>query len=411
MQILHVFIHDQLAGVLSQKDRLFTFEYASEYLTSDHPIPLSATLPLISDAHAHDRVRAFFSNLLPEGDLRNLIAKDRKISADNDFALLREIGGECAGAVSLLTPGERPQAKASYRPLPDNLLADMIKSASLRPLIIHSDELRLSLAGAQNKIPVYYENDQFSLPNGSAPSSHILKIASPGFPDLIENEFFCMKLAQKAGLPVPRVFIWTYEGIHAFIIERYDRYRDDKGCLHRLHQEDFCQALGVMPDRKYENEGGPGYANCIQSINELCTTPIVEKNKLIDWMIFNFLIGNCDAHAKNVSLLYTQAGTALAPFYDLVSTLIYPELSQKMAMHICGKGQMNYLFPIHWQRLAGDLEISVKQLRRRLKKISRLLPALTENIKKEMPDDPVLQETATKIMAMIQAQAQRVKNM
>jgi len=403
-----VFLHNQLAGVLSQKNRLFTFEYTSEYLASGHPIPLSATLPLTSDDHSSSRVKAFFSNLLPEGDLRNLIAKDRKISADNDFALLREIGGECAGAISLLPPGERPQPEATYLPLPDSHLADMIKSASLKPLIIHSDELRLSLAGAQNKIPVYYENGQCSLPKGGAPSSHILKIASPGFPDLIENEFFCMKLAEKAGLPVPRVFTWAYEGVKAFIIERYDRYRDDKGCLHRLHQEDFCQALGVMPDRKYENEGGPGYADCIKAINELCTTPVVEKNKFIDWMIFNFLIGNCDAHAKNVSLLYTQAGTALSPFYDLVSTLIYPELSKKMAMHIGGKSQINHLFSIHWQRLADDLQISSKQLSRKLKKMSRLLVSLTENIKKEMPGDPVLQETAVKIIAT--TQTQRIKN-
>ncbi len=410
MQTLHVFIHNQLAGVLSQKDRLFTFEYASEYLASDHPTPLSETLPLASDVHPSDRVKSFFSNLLPEGDLRTLIAKDRKISADNDFALLREIGGECAGAVSLLPPGERPQADATYEPLPDSHLADMIKSASLKPLIIHSDELRLSLAGAQNKIPIYYENGQCSLPREGAPSSHILKIASPGFPDLIENEFFCMKLAKKAGLPVPQVFIWTHEGIKAFIVERYDRYRDDTGVLHRLHQEDFCQALGIMPDRKYENEGGPGYADCVQAVNELCTTPVLEKNKLIDWMVFNFLIGNCDAHAKNISLLYTQAGTALAPFYDLVSTLIYPELSQKMAMHIGGKGQVNYLFPVHWQRLADDLEISPKQLSRKLKKISSFLAPLTEKAKNEMPDDTVLQETATKIMATIQAQTQRIKN-
>lgn len=410
MQTLHVFIHNQLAGVLSQKDRLFAFEYASEYLASSHPTPLSATLPLTSDAHTSDRVKAFFSNLLPEGDLRNLIAKDRKISVDNDFALLREIGGECAGAVALFPPGERPQADATYMPLPNSDLADMIKSASLKPLIIYSDELRLSLAGAQNKIPVYYKNGHFSLSKGSAPSSHILKIASPGFPDLIENEFFCLKLAEKAGLSVPQVFIWSHEGVKALIVERYDRYRDDHGVLHRLHQEDFCQALGIMPDRKYENEGGPGYADCAQAINELCTTPVIEKNKLIDWMVYNFLIGNCDAHAKNISLLYTQKGTALSPFYDLVSTLIYPELSQKMAMHIGGKGQINYLFPIHWQRLADDLEISSNQLSRKLKKMSNLLAPLAEQVKKEMPDAPVLQKTATEIMATIQAQTQRIKN-
>ncbi|VVS92225.1 type II toxin-antitoxin system HipA family toxin [Desulfoluna spongiiphila] len=410
METLHVFIHNQLAGVLSQKDRVFSFEYAPEYLASDHPVPLSASLPLASDAQAPDRVKAFFSNLLPEGDLRHLIAKDRKVSADNDFALLREIGGECAGAVSLLPPGEKPQVDADYQLLSDSYLADMIKSASLKPLIIHSDEIRLSLAGAQNKIPVFYENSHCSLPKGTAPSSHILKITSPGFPDLIENEFFCMKLADKAGLSVPQVFIWSHEGVKALIVERYDRFKDDDGVLHRLHQEDFCQALGVMPDRKYENEGGPGYADCVQAINSLCTTPVLEKNKLIDWMVFNFLIGNCDAHAKNISLLYTQAGTTLAPFYDLVSTLIYPELSQKMAMHIGGKGQMNYLFPIHWQRLTDDLEISPKQLSRKMKTMSSLLGALADQVKEEIPADPTFQETASKIMTTIQTQTHRTQS-
>ena len=361
METLHVFLFGRLAGVLSLEKRDFIFEYTPDYLSSSEASPLSATLPLHAGKHDPATSKSFFSNLLPEGDLRSLIARDRKISIDNDFALLKEIGGECAGAISLLPPETGPDQNDTYEEIPDHVLSKMIASASVTPLLTQNNELRLSLAGAQNKIPLLYRNGAFHAPKGNAPSNHILKIASKSFPDLIENEYVCMKLAEKVGLLVPETFIWRDNGQKAIVIERYDRFLEKDGSLLRLHQEDFCQALGVMPDRKYENEGGPGYKACAEVICKCCSIPAKDKTRLAEWAIFNFLIGNCDAHAKNISLLYNRGQTTLAPFYDLVSTLIYPELSSKMAMHIGGKSQGNYLFPVHWERLADDLGLGSKQ--------------------------------------------------
>ena len=196
---------------------------------------------------------------------------------------------------------------------------------------------RLSIAGAQNKLPVLWKDNRFFVPEADSfePTNAILKPASPRFPDLHKNELFCMKLARAVGLDVPDAALVSFGDSLAYVVKRYDRVEVEGG-IKRLHQEDFCQALGVSRVHKYEENRGPGFAAC----GQLLLRPEVfdsagARDNLIRCVLFNYLIGNCDAHAKNFSLIYDKnSGIRLAPFYDLVSTRAYPNLSPRFAMSI-----------------------------------------------------------------------------
>jgi len=412
MEKLNVFMLNELVGRLCLKpDNNYIFTYDEKYLKLESAQPVSLSMPLKDESYDHDGARSFFTNLLPEGDLRVRIAREKKISEDNDFLLLKAIGGECAGAVSLAENESPPVDENEYEHLSEHDLIKMIGSSLRKPLLISHDELRLSLAGAQNKIPLRFKNEQFYLPKGNSPSTHILKLISPGFEGLVENELFCMKLAKRAGLDVPDVFIWEAGSCRAFIIERYDRYYDSREWIHRLHQEDFCQITGTGPNRKYENEGGPGIQTCIDVINRFCSVPILEKKKFINWVLFNFFIGNCDAHAKNISMLYVNQEIKLAPFYDIVSTLIFPELSKKMAMHIGGKKQIDYLFKIHWERFANDVDIKYSTLQYELVSMAERLKIVSGELQETFIDTQDAAEVSSKIINVIRKQIRCIESL
>lgn len=414
MEKLNVFLFNNLVGNLWVNERNdFVFEYNTAYLEKDGALPISVSIPLNEKNHDHLRVKSFFSNLLPESDLRAKIAREKKISEDNDFLLLKAIGGECAGAISIMETDRLPENDNDYEFLPEDELVKMIDTSLTRPILISHDQLRLSLAGAQNKIPLCFKDNKFYLPKGNSPSSHILKLTSPGFDGLIENELFCMKLAERTGLDVPNVSLWEKDSKKAFIIERYDRFSNNKSNLERLHQEDFCQVSGTGPNRKYENEGGPGFKECIAIINRYCSVPVIEKAKFINWVIFNFLIGNCDAHAKNISFLYSgnknsRQNINLAPFYDLVSTLTFPALSKKMAMHIGGKKQIDYVMKTHWERFADEIDIKYSTLENMFSNMSKTITIESEELLKSFGKTSETAEISGKIYTVITKQVNRL---
>jgi len=368
--ILNVYLNSVKIGKLQLDDsRRFIFTYDKDWLQLEAAIPLSISLPLQQEPYRDDHARPFFSNLLPESELRRTIARKLGLSENNDFALLEAVGGECAGAVSLLPDDTIPSGEQSYRTLSDDQLNELVDELPKRPLLAGEEGIRLSLAGAQNKLPVYYQRNQqngvVSLPIGEAASSHILKPPMEHYSHTVENEAFCMQLAFDIGLTVPGVDI-LHKQVSLYLIERYDRVTAEDGQLERVHQEDFCQAMRVAPDQKYEKEGGPGLQQCFTLVREKSVIPTQDVRRLLDWVIFNYLIGNADAHAKNISLLLTQQGPQLAPFYDLMCTAIYDGLSDTLAMKIGGKDKPDWVIERYWQVFADDIEVNYKLVRNRL---------------------------------------------
>jgi len=414
MEMLNVFWEDRLVGRLwLDAGQRLIFRYEQDYLESEEVHPLSLGLPLRREPYADDTARPFFSNLLPEGDIRDHIAKILHVSKANDFALLREIGRECAGAVSILPEGHAPSFSGEYLPLSSDELEDMIEHRERTPLLAARKDLRLSLAGAQDKLPVYISGDGMYLPAENAPSSHILKPQIRGFADTVHNEAFCMRLAATV-LPtgrVPTIAVWhSRRGVEndALIVERYDRVRDEDGHIGRMHQEDFCQALGYLPHNKYENEGGPCLNECFTLLSDFSTQPIVDRMHLIRWVIFNFLIGNRDAHAKNLAIVFRDGRPHLAPFYDLLCTQVYPDLVSKMSMKVGGEIRPDWVRWRHWERFARDIEVKPALVIDLLREYADRLPDEAQAVADFFCKDHGGREIVDQISDVIDANAKQI---
>jgi serine/threonine-protein kinase HipA len=407
MKKLNVFLLNQHAGTLwTNKTGDFEFQYQKNYLDKLNPRPISLSIPLTDEILSGNCVKSFFSNLLPEGELKTAIAREKKISEKNDFLMLKAIGGECAGAVSIMEQGQKPETENKYELLSENDLEKIIEESKIKPVLIAREDLRLSLAGAQNKIPLYYNNKNFFLPKDSSPSTHILKLENKTFKGLAENEAFCMKLAKNSGIEVPEVFIKKIGEHKIFIIERYDRYLTKTGNVERIHQEDFCQISCTAPGLKYENESGPGLKKCADIINTCCSVPAIDIKKYIQWIIFNYIIGNCDVHAKNISILHSNK-IKLAPFYDLISTMAFPELSKKLAMYIGRQKNIDYVLKVHWERFAYDLGIKFSFLKSIIEDLSDKTEIEAKKLEKNFEND--FNDIPSKINKIIFRQIKRLK--
>lgn len=377
---LNVFFEREIVGQLTQDDGgQMIFQYGESWLAKDEPMALSRSLPLRSEPFSQKECRGFFGGILPEEGSRKVIARILGISDKNDFAMLEQIGGECAGAITFLPEDAKiPEDDTRYRELSSGELATILRELPRRPLMAGEDGIRLSLAGAQDKIAVRVDDGRISIPRGSAPSSHVLKPAIATYEGVVYNEAFCMSLADACDLIAAPVAIGHVEDIDYLLAERYDRIRDEKGGVTRLHQEDFCQALGVPSEIKYQSEGGPGLPDCFALIREASTAPALDVLALLDAVIFNLLIGNHDAHAKNYSLLYRpDRSVGLAPLYDLVSTVYYKELTPKMAMKLGGEAKSDLIFPKHLEKFAKDAGLGVAQT---LTRVTALAEKLLETI-------------------------------
>ncbi|MDX9746825.1 MAG: type II toxin-antitoxin system HipA family toxin [Syntrophales bacterium] len=373
---LDVYLGNDPVGQLRlDEKRRFVFQYDANWLGRDDAVPLSLSLPLRKEVYAEDSARPFFANLLPEGEIKRTIARRLQISARNDFAMLNRIGGECAGAVSLFPAGTTPDLKPGYIRLDEEALRRIITDLHKKPLMAGMEGMRLSLAGAQNKLPVYMEEGDVFIASGNSPSTHILKPPIRDLAGTVENETFCMMLAREMDLPVPPVAM-RRDPAECYIVERYDRRRDLHGRVERLHQEDFCQALGFLPDQKYENEGGPSLSECFRLLQEKSISPSADRLVLLQWTIFNFLIGNADAHAKNLAIIFTPVGPKLAPFYDLICTRIYPELTERLAMKIGGENRPPWIQTRHWRNFADAIGIKANLVFNTLTAMgAKILPA------------------------------------
>jgi serine/threonine-protein kinase HipA len=383
---LDVFLFTDRVGSLAQVEGRLNFCYAPDWLSQPDAVALSASLPLQTEPFDDRQTRPFFAGLLPEGQMRRLIAKRFQVSGRNDFALLDYIGGECAGAVTLLQPGQGMPAfpqDDDIQWLNEGEVIAILDELPRRPMLAGMDGLRLSLAGAQDKLPVVFDGERIGLPRNGAPSSHILKPPIHTVEDSVANEAFCLALAEAMQLNPAKSKIYIVQGHPFLLVERYDRNTDAQGHGQRLHQEDFCQAMGVAPEMKYQNEGGPDLAQCFDLLRRVTRPNAPQVLRLLDYVIFNALIGNHDAHAKNFSLLYLEKTPVLAPLYDALSTAVYPTLTPKMAMKIGSKYKFSEVEKRHWDQFAESAGLARAQTRKRVLALAKSLPPTARKLQSD----------------------------
>ncbi len=417
VKTLYVFWEDSCVATLWRESSEWFLQYTPEWLKNT-PQAISVSLPLQEEPHKGDKVRFFFANILPEGTIRTAITQKLGISEQNDFGLLEAIGGDCAGALSLYTTQNPTIHPGKYKPLSEEDLDKFLDEMTTKPLIM-AKGLRLSLAGAQQKLPVFRDkNGQLSLPEEGAATNTILKPPNQHIEEIALNEYFCMRLAKQIGLPVPEVFlIYDIERPYRMIlaIDRYDRYdhiEKTDSTLHRIHQEDFCQVLGISPNEKYEAEGGPSLKKIADAIDTFSVQPAVDKGLFASWALFNYLIGNADAHGKNISFLYSETGIRLAPFYDLLSTRIYRNLNKNMAMKIGGEKRLDYVRRRHWVKFASEIDIKTTYIEKLLSDNSYYIVTIAESLQNRLAVDLRLnnqqKETIEKIVGVIKKQAAKL---
>jgi len=327
----------QVAVVEKERKNRLRLSYTEEALaTYEGGTPLlSLAFPLTRDRYPNGVTRAFLDGLLPEGEPRRAIAEDLGLPANDVFGLLAALGQDCAGALVILPEGDAPPATPTTRtaePLSADDLGELVANLRSAPLGIDRN-VRLSLAGVQEKLLLTrFPDGTWGRPVGGTPSTHILKPEIERFQNTVENEAFCMRVASHLGLAVAKVETIIVDERPVLVVERFDRSVDPDGAIHRVHQEDFCQVMGVAPGKKYEQDGGPTLARIARVVQDVADTPAPAT--LLRAVTLNVALGNCDAHGKNFSLLHTESGALrLAPLYDLLSTRLYP-LDDKLAMYV-----------------------------------------------------------------------------
>jgi serine/threonine-protein kinase HipA len=301
------------------------------------------SLPLTSRRYPHGVVRAFLEGLLPEGEPRRALAADLDLRAGDTYGLIRALGRDCAGAL-VIQPDDEPAppqpTTRTAEPLTEAAIGDLVANLRSAPLGVHP-RVRLSLAGVHEKLLLTRMLDgTWGRPVDGTPSTHILKPEIAEYPNTVENEAFCMRLAKHLGLPVAVVETTTIAGRRVIIVARYDRVVHVDGTVERVHQEDVCQATGVPPDKKDEEDGGPTLRRIAGILQGVAGADSLET--LLRAVTINALIGNGDAHGKNFSLLHDAPGALrLAPLYDLLSTLVYGD--DRLAMHIDNVQRTNHV--------------------------------------------------------------------
>jgi serine/threonine-protein kinase HipA len=358
MPTLDVYLGNTRNGTLSGDERgLLSFSY------DPNARPLSLSMPLRSEPYEDAACRPFFAGLLPEGRALDRILAELRLSPGDTFGLLEQRGGECAGAVRVLPPDREPEIPNDYEPLDGVQLDDELAQIRDAPAFARDRRTRLSLAGAQAKTAVRCTDDaRLWKPLSGSPSTHILKVGSRDYPTLPQNESFCLELAGQLGIDVPAVEMRERRGVRFLLVTRYDR-EVTPGRVLEMHQEDLCQALGYLPSQKYEvNDSGvtvgPSLEACAGVFDRL-HDPIGARTEFARRVIFNYLIGNADAHAKNTSILYGDGEPVrLAPAYDLVCTAAFQELAVSFAMRHGGVLDPAQMDRGAWDRTAINLGVN-----------------------------------------------------
>jgi serine/threonine-protein kinase HipA len=395
MSHLVVLMNGEEAGRLDYERGRLSFTYAEQWRQRQGAIPLSLSMPLTGASYAGAEVGAFVWGLLPDNEqIIQEWARRFQVSARQPFGLIGAVGEDCAGAVQFVAP-ERVAAVIGGEADGVDWLTEAEVGERLAGLRTNrgawrraGDSGQFSLAGAQPKIALLRQDDRWGIPRGRVPTTHILKPPSADIEAQAENEHFCLSVLGLLGLPVAQSAVQNFAGEAAIVVERYDRFATPNVVI-RIHQEDFCQALGVPPDRKYQNEGGPGFREIINVLREVSSAAQEDVETFVDAAIFNWMVGGSDAHAKNFSLLHAGSGRVrLAPIYDVASVLPYAPQVQfqdvKLAMKIGGEYRLSEIGIRHWAKFAEENRIDFDHLRSRIASMADQLPDLATTVRDEI---------------------------
>ena len=323
-QSLDVYLHGERIGIITrgQDPEGPSFQYLESYRTRSGAIALGRQIPLTEEPTRSETILRWIDGLLPEGDRRGDLTRQLGLHRMSTWSLIREIGLDCAGAVQVADPHHRT-GRPSYYKASEAEIGLAFDQIAQRPIQTFERGARLSIAGAQEKIVLAkLAEHSWAWPLHGAPSTHILKPQTARFPGLVQNECLCMTVAARARLPTAKVQVRHFGRHETLVVERFDRSPQGN----RIHQEDFAQALGTVA--KYQQPQGPTLRDCF-------TRTGVGGWPLWEQVMFAWLIGDEDKHAKNFSVLYeSNKPPRLTPIYDAVCTLAYPNLQRGMAMRI-----------------------------------------------------------------------------
>ena len=387
------------------------FVYDDEWRKAPDAYPLSLSMPLGAKEHGRAVTEAFLWGLLPDNErvLARWAAKFQ-VSARNVFALISHVGEDCAGAIQFMTPDRldvlRGGKEDKVEWLSETDIAKRLETlrADHAAWRLPRDTGQFSLAGAQPKTALLFQNDRWGIPSGRLPTTHILKPPTGQFDGHAENEHICLKLARSLGLPAAQSTVMRFKKEIAIVVERYDRQRKGNDII-RVHQEDVCQALGIMPTKKYQNEGGPSAFDIVQLLRTYSTDREADLETFIDALGFNWIIAGTDAHAKNYSLLLSGRRIRLAPLYDVASILPYDDFDfqkMKLAMKVGGEYKLSLIGLRQWQKFAREMRIDTDALVERLAAMAERLPdevnAARAGARSEGLDAPIIERLAKELI-------------
>ncbi len=352
---MDIFFEKYLVGSIdTDADPAPLFRYAPEWLTLPGAFPMSTTVPLSEKVFGWDIVAPWLFNLLPEDmDALRMMARILDVPHTDVLALLDRVGRDTSGALSF---SQRGTTGSTIIPIgSDADLEKVLNELPARPFLVGDEGVSMSLAGVQSKLSVrVFDDGRIGIPVDGAPSSHILK---PDSPDRlwgsVHNEAFCLTLARRVGLPAAGVTTGRAVEREFLLVERYDRIQEGD-LLRRLHQEDFCQALGLPPSAKYQHSQYHGekgsFSRMMDRLREVGGG--TEIMQMWDMLVFNVLSCNTDAHLKNHSLVLSADGVRLAPLYDVMCASVWPNITRNLALDVGGKRVGEYIGGRHWAREA-----------------------------------------------------------
>lgn len=383
----------EVGRVRQGRNGRLAFVYSESWRQAKNAYPISLSLPLVVSEHGHDPIHAFLWGLLPDNErILDSWARRFGVSARNPFSLLAHVGEDCAGAVQFVRP-ERIDVMRDGKLDTIQWLTVADVAERLRTLRIDEaawrrpgDEGQFSLAGARPKTALTLQDGRWGLPSGRTPTTHILKPPTGEYDGFVENEHFCLELARTLGLPAARSRVMQFEDQVAIVVERYDRFHTG-GSWVRVHQEDLCQALGVPPTRKYENEGGPGVKAVVDLLRDNSHAAAEDVSTFVDALALSWLIAATDGHAKNYSILIGTGGSIrLAPLYDIASALPYPTTLDpykiKLAMKIGGEYLVRKIGRRQWEKLATQVRMRRDDVLARVMQMAERAPDLAHEVRR-----------------------------